>query len=477
MRRVVLLVLVLIGVFAAPAHGEFPGQELVLLSGNPAGGPGNGASRHPAISQDKRFARLAAFESDATDLVAGAGGAANVYVVERAAGYGDNGTPWRFGRMILASVGIDGRPADGPSGRPSLDGTSRLAPHCVAYVSAASNLVRGDTNGRPDAFVRNLRTNRTIRVSVARGGRQSSGTVSEVAVNGRCTRVAFVSDAGDLALTRTRNPSWRSAVTRPSPAGRRQVYVRAIGGSTGIDRALKGLTFLASATARAPGDADSYDIAYSTNGRALTFTSDASNLAGGDGNGAADVYQRVMVSADGRRRKGRRSQHLRMTTRLISRNGAGQAGRGASTSPATNLDGGVVAYATTAPDLIGADARGASQVVQATVRGRAMETRLASHTPSGAPGSGPSGAPSVTAGGSWVVFQTAADDVAIDTARGRDTNGVQDIALFTQVADARVLLARQGATSAAANPMTSPHGNYVVFERAGHVWLDYIGPK
>ena len=477
MSRIALIALILAGLLAAPAHAEFPGQDLLLLSRSAAGAPADAPSGNAVISQDRRFGRVVAFASAASNLVAGAGDATNVYVVRRAPGYGENGTPWQFGRIALASRGMNGRPADGPSSAPSLGGTSRVAPRCVAFVSAASNLVRGDTNGRPDAFVHDLRTRRTIRVSVDSRGRQSRGTVSEVAVNGLCTRVAFVSDGGDLALTRTRNRSWRSAVTYRSPPGRRQVYLRAIGGSKGIDRALRGLTFLASATARRPGNGDSYDIAYSTNSRALTFASDASNLAAGDGNGAADVYQRVMVRSYGRRINRRRAQHLRMTTQLISRTDAGRAGSGPSTNPASNVDGSVVSYVTRAPDLVGADPRGAPQVVRATIGGRVIDRRLVSRTDSGAPGAGSSGAPSVTAKGEWVFFHTAAPDVAWDTARGRDANGVQDVAFFQQVNGARVLLARAGATAPAANPVTSPHGNYVVFERSGQVWLNYVGPK
>ena len=474
-----LLAGVLLGLLAAPASGadEFPGQDLLMLSRNEAGAAANAPARNPVISQDKRFGRLVAFESDATNLVAGAGAFTNVYVVRRAEGYGENGTPWQFGRIALASGGMNGQPANGPSSRPSLGGTSREAPRCVAFVSAASNLVPGDTNGKPDAFVRDLRTGRTTRVSVDSRGRQSGGAVSEVAVNGLCTRVAFVSDGGDLALTSTRNRSWRSAVTFRSAPGRRQVYLRAIGGSKGIDRALRGLTFLASATARLPGNGDSYDIAYSVNSRALTFASDASNLAAGDGNGAADVYQRVMVRSYGVRINRRRAQQLRMTTQLISRTDEGKAGAGPSRRPANNVDGSVVGYVTTAPDLIGGDPHGAPQVVRASVDDRVVERKLVSRVDSGAPGSGPSGAPSVTAKGDWVFFHTAAPNVAWDTARGADVNGVQDIAFFLQVNSSRLLLARSGATSPAANPVTSPHGNYVVFERAGQVWLTYLGPK
>src|SRR3954451_6586143 len=155
--RGLLLVIVVFAVCAPNAFAAFPGQDVLLLSGARGAAP-NGGARHAAISQDARVAQLAAFESDASNLVPGAGATTNVYVVRRAPGYGSNGTPWAAGSTLLASVGIAGQPANGPSTAPSLDGTSRVAAHCVAFVSAASNLVAGDTNGKPDAFVRDLAT-------------------------------------------------------------------------------------------------------------------------------------------------------------------------------------------------------------------------------------------------------------------------------------------------------------------------------
>jgi hypothetical protein len=458
----------------AVASAQFPGTDLQRLSRTPDGGVPNGPARNPAISQDKRWGRYAAYESDATDIVAGSGGFTNVYVVHREGPFGEDGTPWRAGRTVLASRGRGGEPANGPSTKPVLGGTSRVAPRCVAFVSAASNLVRGDTNGRPDAFVHDLASGVTRRVSLTSRGRQSSGTVTEVAVNGLCTRVAFVSDGGDLALTRTRNRSWRSAVTRRSPAGRRQVYVRALRGTTGIDRALEGLTFLASATPGGrPGDADSYDVTFSNNSDAVTFTSAAGNLTSRDRNGRPDVYQRTMERAYGRRIKGRKVQYLRMATRLISATPSGEAGNGASYAPAVNTTGSVVAFTTTASNLIG---RGSPhpQVVQAEVGGR---TRLASRAESGAPGNGPSGGASVSAGGTWVVFESAASDVATTTNREPDTNGTADAMLFTQASGERWLLGQHSGRAPTSNPMTSPHGNYVVFERGGQVHLLYVGAK
>jgi hypothetical protein len=137
-----------------------------------------------------------------------------------------------------------------------------------------------------------------------------------------------------------------------------------------------------------------------------------------------------------------------------------------------------VAFATTAPDLVGHATGGRSQVVRATLRGEEHPRMwLASRTASGRPGNGPSDAPSVTAGGSWVLFESAATDVATTTARGPDTNGVMDAMLATAPSAERWLLGERGASQPTTDPMTSPHGNYVVFERGGHVRLLYVGPK
>jgi hypothetical protein len=162
--------------------------------------------------------------------------------------------------------------------------------------------------------------------------------------------------------------------------------VRALGGATGIDRALKGLTFLASATDRGrPGDGDSHSIAFTHNvtTRAVTFASEAHNLSSRDGSGLTDVYQRVMTRRYGARVHGRRVQRLAMDTRLVSAARDGCAGSAASHSPGSNVDGTVVAFVTTAGDLAGRSTRGIAQVVKAHVAGRRPRLRLASRSSGG----------------------------------------------------------------------------------------------
>lgn len=46
-----------------------------------------------------------------------------------------------------------------------------------------------------------------------------------------------------------------------------------------------------------------------------------------------------------------------------------------------------------------------------------------------------------------------------------------------QIAKAEETGGEPGATGPTTNPMTSPHGNYVVFERGGQVHLLHVGAK
>src|SRR5436190_17272278 len=134
-----------------------------LLSRAFDGGLPNGVSRNPAVSHDQRIARVIAFESDATNIVANdTNGLTDVFVVNRGGSWVHNGTPWTAGATELVSHGLGGQPANGRSYRTAIDGDSHHAPSCVAFVSDAANLVPGDTNGKSDAFVYNL-ANKQIR--------------------------------------------------------------------------------------------------------------------------------------------------------------------------------------------------------------------------------------------------------------------------------------------------------------------------
>src|SRR3989304_1565093 len=69
------------------------------------------------------------------------------------------------------SVASDGTQGNGMSGGPSISADGRY----VAFSSVATNLAAGDTNGVGDAFVHDVQTGRTARVSVASNGSEGNG--------------------------------------------------------------------------------------------------------------------------------------------------------------------------------------------------------------------------------------------------------------------------------------------------------------
>ncbi len=70
----------------------------------------------------------------------------------------------------------------------------------IAFASAATDLVAGDTNGMRDIFVRNVRSGVTTRVDVGPGNVQANGdSFGPIAMSGDGRFVAFESDSSNLA--------------------------------------------------------------------------------------------------------------------------------------------------------------------------------------------------------------------------------------------------------------------------------------
>jgi hypothetical protein len=299
----------------------------------------NGPSTNPVISNDKRYARLIAFESEASNLVPGdSNGVKDVFAVKRAGHVGNSGAPWRLGNTILVSRTRSGQPANGPSFSPAVDGAFHEKPSCVAFLSAASNLVPGDTNGKVDAFVSRGPGGPPSRVSMP-GGQQAGDDSTSLAVSGDCSQIAFTVGGSLYVCVRAHRPKLlagvgsgpsysrglrndlvfatpagvylsRNGTRRPrlvGPGGRnpayndikRQVvvYEKTVHGHDQIVyRDLGRRERMASFRRGAPGDGDSRNPTIGNAGYYITFESDASNLGvnalnrQGDFNGKPDVY-------------------------------------------------------------------------------------------------------------------------------------------------------------------------------------------
>ena len=122
------------------------------------GSQGNGGSNSSSLSADGRYV---AFWSWASNLVAGdTNGIYDVFMHD-----------CLTGQTTRVSVAGDGSEGNWGSVCPSLNADGRH----VAFSSGASNLVPGDTNGNDDVFVHDCITGQTTRVSVAGDGSQGDG--------------------------------------------------------------------------------------------------------------------------------------------------------------------------------------------------------------------------------------------------------------------------------------------------------------
>lgn len=153
-----------------------------LVSVNLAGtGGGNGDSLPVGISTNGQYVL---FESAASNLVANDTNNANDVFVRDLV----NGT------TTLVSVNTNGWSGSGISRNSAMTPDGRY----VAFVSAASDLVSGDTNGIPDVFVRDLQAHTTTLVSVGATSNNlwSSSESPEITPDGRY--VVFYSTATNL---------------------------------------------------------------------------------------------------------------------------------------------------------------------------------------------------------------------------------------------------------------------------------------
>ena len=288
-------------------HDRVTGQT-TRVSVASDGSQGNNSSLNPSISADGRYV---AFASDAGNLVAGdTNGVRDVFVRDRVA----NTTT----RVSVATGGAQG---NDNSVTPAISANGRS----VVFVSWATNLVTGDTNGYRDIFVHDLTTGVTSRVSLALGGGEPNGDSYAPAISGDGSIVAFASRATNLVAGDTNHLD--------------DVFVRDLG--TGVT------TRVSVASGGGQANCPSDSPAISADGRLVAFTSLANNLVAGDTNGAVDVF--VHERATG------------VTTR-VSVASDGLQGNNDSYSPSLSADGRLVAFTSLASNLVPGDTNNTNDV-------------------------------------------------------------------------------------------------------------------
>jgi TolB protein len=140
----------------------------------------------------------------------------------------------------------------------------------VMFTSSSPDMVMGDTNGKPDVFVRDLVAHHTVRVSISNGERQAADGSRGLGLSGRGRYRLFVSKAPNLVAGDTN--------------GVPDIFVRDSASGTTVRCSV--------ATDGTQGNSGSTYGILSQNGLWIFFDSAASNLVPGDTDGVIDSFVR-----------------------------------------------------------------------------------------------------------------------------------------------------------------------------------------
>lgn len=400
----------------------------------------------PALSLD---GLSIAYSSDATNLVSGdTNGVADVFV-----------RTLSTRKVVRASVSSSGAQANGASYSPSLSVDGRF----VAFVSTATNLVSGDANGVADVFLRDLKTKKTTRVSVASNGDEADGpsTAPFVSLFGRW--VTFESAATNLGSNDFNGladafirDTTRKTTVRIAPPAFEQIapefnlalwtdnatisydgrYVAFTRGATGY--------VPVSNPATTPAGLDTFVLdRVEKKTYHIPVPPYASRLPSGQIFTCRPMSDHPIISADGRyvaleAWSACEFRHALVrnpvdpkdillwdlwapkTVGYASSNSWGQAGDGDSYDPRISANGHVVAFTSDATNLVAGDTNNQSDIFVHDYGART--TSRASQAADGSQPDGPSWRPSISYEGKNVAFATRATNLA-----GSDTNGKIDV--------------------------------------------------
>ncbi len=322
------------------------------------------------------------------------------------------------GTTSRVSVSSTGEEANHESWQPSISDDGRY----IAFRSLASNLVSGDTAGY-DAFVHDRLTSTTIRASVTPEGGQADGSSYGTSISADGSTLVFESEASNLVADDTND--------------RRDVFARDL---------LNGTTTRVSVSSTdEQGDNGSYEATVSADGSIVAFASHATNLVAGDINAQNDIFVHDRSTA--------------MTTMVsVSSDGDQTFEVNGSDDASISASGRYVAFATRGHELVPGDLNWNDDVF---VHDRdSATTTLVSIEADGTQGNGFSASPTMSADGSHIAFVSGAN---FDT----DTNGRADVFILDRDSGAIELVSVANAghqvNGASGGPAISANGVFVAF--------------
>lgn len=283
------------------------------------------------------------------------------------------------------SVASNGTEADAGSDYPSISNDGRY----VVFLSEATNLVGGDTNGEQDVFLHDTQTGMTRRISVASDGTEANNSSYSPAISADGHTATFNSYASNLVSDDTNNFG--------------DVYMHDVqsGTTTRVS--------VSSSNEQANGNSLASASDVSADGRYIVFLSSATNLVTPSPKGALRIFIRdTQLGTTGQ-----------VSTAIVG----GGSPDGAAYNPTISDNGRYVAFSSTSTNLVNGDTNGWTDTfIHDRETGGLV---LASHTPGGMVGNASSDTPDISGNGRFVTFYSFATDLIND-----DSNGTPDVFLY-----------------------------------------------
>ncbi len=329
------------------------------------------------------------------------------------------------GVSALASVDSSGNQSNNTSSSPSISGDGRY----VAFQSAATNLVSGDTNGYYDIFVRDTVSGTTVRANVSSAGAQATGGPSSsarISYDGRY--VVFESGATNLVSSDTN--------------GQDDVFVHDM---------QTGTTSLASVKANGTQeDATGASPDISADGRYVTFQSAATNLVSGvSGYGVgSQIYLKDMVTG---------------ALEALSVTSGGSGGNSYSASSRISCDGNVVTFVSNATNLVTGGSSGSQDILVDALGWSGNKLSDITQTANGS-----SDIPTVSCNGNEVAYMTDASNIVSGTPSST-RNVIVYSRLTGQSTVASVDASGSYANGSNQSPAISDDGQYVAFRATSNL--------
>jgi hypothetical protein len=338
---------------------DLSSASVTRVSVSSTGAQANGWSVQASISADGRYV---VFQSGASDLVSGdTNGWNDIFLHDRVAG--------TTTRVSLDSAGSQANNASYLLWQAvSSDG------RYVAFASDGTNLVASDTNGKRDIFRRDLLTGTTARVSVNSQGAQADNASYGGAISSDGRYVAFLSHASNLVLGDTNFSA--------------DIFIRDM---------VMGTTSLVSVDSnevQSIGAAAGVPL-ISPDARYVVWESGSANLVLGDTNNVEDIFVRDRVAGT--------------TTRVSVADSTGTQSNNPSRNPSISSDGRYVVFMSLASNLVSGDTNDRADIfVRDWQTGRTIR---ASTDAGGVQANAASDHPSISGDGRLLAFDSSASNL------------------------------------------------------------------